>query len=76
MNVNINSNKTLYESGDLVELENFGFRMIIKINDKFTLINMDGEVTTLTEKSIDELLSNRTIISHYKSKDLELSLKK
>lgn len=74
MNININ-NKTSYEYGDLVELENFGFRMIIKINDKFTLISMDGEVTTVTEESIDELLANRTVISHYKNKDLELKLR-
>lgn len=74
MNININ-NKTYYECGDLVELENFGFRMIIKINDKFTLISMDGEVTTVTEESIDELLANRTVISHYKNKDLELKLR-
>lgn len=74
MNININ-NKTSYECGDLVELENFGFRMIIKINDKFTLISMDGEVTTVTEESIDELLANRTVINHYKNKDLELKLR-
>lgn len=74
MNININ-NKTSYECGDLVELEDFGFRMIIKINDKFTLISMDGEVTTVTEESIDELLANRTVISHYKNKDLELKLR-
>ena len=61
MNININ-NKTSYECGDLVELENFGFRMIIKINDKFTLISMDGEVTTVTELRIK---IKRTKISRY-----------
>lgn len=75
MNININ-NKTSYECGDLVELENFGFRMIIKINDKFTLISMDGEVTTVTEESIDELLANRTVISHYKKQRLRIKIKR
>lgn len=76
MNVNINNNKTIYEYGDLIELENFGFRMIIELNNKFALMNMNGIVTTIAYDSIEDLLENRTIISHYKNKDLELSLRK
>lgn len=76
MNVNINDNKTIYEHGDLIELENFGFRMIVELSNKFTLMNMNGKVTTIAYDSIEDLLENRTIISHYKNKDLELSLRK
>ena len=76
MNININNDKTSYESGDLIELKSFGFRMIIEIDNKFTLINMNGKVTTVAYESIEDLLANRTVISHYKNKDLELSLRK
>lgn len=78
MRVNINNNKTSYENGDLIELANFGFRMIVKIDSKdnrFALMNMNGQVATNDYESIDELLKNRTIVSHYKNKDLELKLR-
>lgn len=78
MRVNINNNKTSYENGDLIELANFGFRMIVKIDSKdnrFALMNMNGQVATNDYESIDELLKNRTIVNHYKNKDLELKLR-
>jgi hypothetical protein len=38
-------------------------------------MNMNGQVATNDYESIDELLKNRTIVNHYKNKDLELKLR-
>lgn len=77
MEVNINSKREPYEVGDLLEISGFGFRMIIKNNSNhYFLINLEGQTTTSSYSSIEELLEKRNILNHYKNKDLEINLKK
>lgn len=77
MEVNINSKREPYEVGDLLEISGFGFRMIIKNNNNdYFLINLEGQTTTSSYDSIEELLEKRNILNHYKNRDLEISLKK
>ena len=77
MEVNINSKREPYEVGDLLEISGFGFRMIIKNNNNdYFLINLEGQTTTSSYDSIEELLEKRNILNHYKNKDLEINLKK
>ncbi|WP_288709651.1 hypothetical protein [uncultured Clostridium sp.] len=77
MEVNINSKREPYEVGDLIELSKFGFRMIVKKHDNcYFLVSMEGNTTTADYNSIEELLENRNIISHYKNNELVISLRK
>ena len=74
MKINIPNKRESYEVGDLIEIQN-GFRMIINCDNYYYLMDMYGKVTTIHYNSIEELLKGRTILNHYKNKDLELSLK-
>ena len=78
MEINIHSEKRTYEVGDLIEIRGcYGFRMIVKVNTKrYALMNMNGQISTCTYSSMEELLDNRVILNHYKNEDLQLSLKK
>ena len=75
MDINIHSKKETYEVGDLLEIRGYGFRMIVRIDRHYALMDMDGMTTTCSYNSIKELSNDRIILNHYKNKDLQLSLK-
>ena len=77
METNKYNDRKPYEVGDLIEMEDHSFRMIVKVNTKrYALMNMNGQISTCIYNSIEELLDNRVILNHYKNEDLQLSLKK
>lgn len=77
MKINISTKRKLYDIGDLIELRDSKFRMIVKNNaNQYFLISMEGHVATARYDSIEELLEGRNILSHYKNDELEISLKK
>ena len=74
MDINIQSKKDLYEIGDLIEMEDHSFRMIVKVSKYYALMNMNGKISTCNYNSIKDLLKGREIINHYKNNDLRKTL--
>ena len=74
MDINIHSKKETYEVGDLIEMEDHSFRMIVKVSKYYALMNMSGKISTCNYNSIKDLLKGREIINHYKNKDLRKTL--
>ena len=74
MDINIHSKKETYEVGDLIEMEDHSFRMIVKVSKYYALMNMNGKISTCNYNSIKDLLKGREIMNHYKNNDLRKTL--
>ena len=74
MKINKYNDRKPYEVGDLIEMEDHSFRMIVKVSKYYALMNMSGKISTCNYNSIKDLLKGREIINHYKNKDLRKTL--
>ena len=74
METNKYNDRKPYEVGDLIEMEDHSFRMIVKVSKYYALMNMNGKISTCNYNSIKDLLKCREIINHYKNNDLRKTL--